>query len=545
MSGVCLWCLAPAARTQGVDRSSPAAELVGLEDEEEPADPPENGLPAPELPGDPLMLPPPRPEDRAGDDAGALPKKDASPDTPDPGELDDPPVEDPALSEVRNWLERQPDTEEELSDELSFIDDRLADQSLEDTESWVIPRERFSSRVLTEEFLSFPVRAPLLRQGFRFSLGASVLYDSNLFLEESGEDSDLAALLSPTFEFRSAPEEVRGVVTARYMPLVRRYLDESSLDTIDHSAEIEARFRGAKGEIAATLDFGKFSVADRIVGTRVDRQSYGLVVDALYDISARSFLEAAWQAFSREDDGVGVSDSETYVLNATAFWRASPFLNVGPSIRHVETSSGALGDRSSWALSAVAAYTPDEAFTIQISAGVEQADGTASSGDSAGFTGAVDLSYQPNNRIILEGGLGYAAINQAVVTEFGQVGGGSQRLTGRLSCIYTPNNDWNLDGTVFVSTNPSPSASGVSVNDRTLQLAATRKLPRGSLTCRGTLTNTQFDSVFGAAPASRDSDGYRLAIDYVRVLSGQDVVLNSSLQWSGNSGVSDWKRLQG
>lgn len=413
--------------------------------------------------------------------------------------------------------------------------------------------ERFDSGVLRNESLPGGFQIPLAREGFRFGVGVQGSYDSNVYLAERGESDDFNMTISPTFEYRSAPPGVPGLVTAIYSPFVRLYLEEDDLSTIDHSASASVSYTGARGSYSVAGNFGRFSRADRFVGGVVETQSFSGSLHAEYRVASRTTLRVDWsEIYSTDSDRgqstqvQGNSDNRTSVGQAALYWQATSKTSIGPSIRYSRSSSATNGDRDSWAFLVVADHSRGESLSLSGSIGVETVE-SDQIGEESGldFTGNFGLTYRPSDRVAVTADVRYEAIPQGNV-QATRSGGGSQNLTGRVEVTYTPNAEWIFGFGAIVDSFPVADLTNYSVGDQTYRAWVTRNLTNGSLTFEGSLSMSDFERV-GAVNAPRtDDESHSLALRYQRNIQvqGQAARANASLQWSQNSGDRDWERLQ-
>lgn len=433
--------------------------------------------------------------------------------------------------------------EPDLFRELDLEDD-ASEEGGETPPSSIVSPDRFDTGVLVRELLPGGRAASLERQGLRFGVDVQGGYDSNLFLDETDEASDFSVVIAPSVEFRSAPEGVRGQVTAQFTPLIRTYLDETDLNTIDYTGGFGVSYAGIKGSFLASVNIASISNADRLASGRVDTESIDGSLSGTYFVTPRMSLDADLRASYREDDQSSVSKNETYLLQLTGFWRASPKLNIGPTVRYTERMSASTGDRDAFAILAAAEYSPEDSLSLNVGIGIENVDDSSMRDDELEPTGNIGLRYRRNDRFELDAFLSYAAINQRSEATFGRAGGGDSSWTGRLGFGYSPNTRWKYRGALGFSTDPSSSSLNVSIDDFKVSAIATRLLSNGSISFRGTLGQSSFNATGLTADFRDEESYYLLGFGYSRSVISERAELTSSLQWSQNSGESDWDRFQ-
>lgn len=408
----------------------------------------------------------------------------------------------------------------------------------------------FDDDILQGELLGGGLLSPLDRQGFRFGIGVQTIYDSNIYAEDEDEDSDISLVVSPSVEYRSAPAGVPGQVMLRYTPFIRLYLDETDLNTVDHSASGTVSFDGPRGSFTVSADYGRFQNVNQYDGGLRETESGSLRASASYQLASRTSLEGSFSARTTTDDGVdgsqggggGSNDQDSLQFQVAAYWQATAKTRFGPSVRYSKSDSDSIGDRDALAFLVVADYVPRDELSFYGSLGVERTGGDADfDEDDTSMTGSFGFDYRPIDRIVLGADLSYQAI-PAGSSRVSRSGGGKQSFTGGVSLGYTPNPDWAFGLDYSADAFPSVDSANYSIGEQSVGGTVTRQLPEGSLGLSGRLGFSDYERT-GTATASRDRQDFRsLSLRYQRPMFAERGSFHSAVQWSDNSGDRDWDR---
>jgi len=356
------------------------------------------------------------------------------------------------------------------------------------------------SETIRRELLPGAITQEYGGEGFLYGLGASGIYDSNLFITESNEESDFSVVVAPWFLYNSAPPGgARFIFTARYSPFARAYLDHSDLNTVDHFGSASLSYQGAKTHLDSGVSYSQFTQSDRYAGGIVEATSFAVSVNGSYELSQKTSLEAAWQANLTDYQSARFSSSDIYNLQVTGYWKATPLLRVGPSLRYSETESVNIGNR--------------QALAFLLSLGYD-------------LPGKIDLTAQ--------GG---------VESEDYERSGSEVGLTGSLGANYAYDALWSFQVSLNYGTVPSPSERNYSIDDLGFRASVTRRLSNGSLTAGAGANLSSYNAV-GPVSALRDDEShYGFFLRHRLQLFGDDVSLNTSLRFSQNSGLQGWSQL--
>jgi hypothetical protein len=106
-----------------------------------------------------------------------------------------------------------------------------------------------------------------LKGGFQFGAAATAVYNSNLFLTDTGEESDVSLNLSPWIAYTTDPEGGSTyAVDVRYAPSYRMFLDNSQFDGLNHDLAAAFRVTLPRTSIRTFLGYSEASASDRLAG---------------------------------------------------------------------------------------------------------------------------------------------------------------------------------------------------------------------------------------------------------------------------------------
>ena len=396
---------------------------------------------------------------------------------------------------------------------------------------------------------------PLEREGFHMGISTKAGYDSNLDLDEANEVADLTLTFAPRFSYRSAPDgvPVPGLVTLRYTPFIRRYLEESDRSRVDHMASADVGFTGTRGQIQTSADYGRFSHADRTVGGRQETESFQALASASYRLAPRTFLEANLLGKISRDQrqdpsmmGPGISsESRNGQIQLAGFWQATAKTRLGPSVRYSGSSTSNRGDRDSWAFLMVADHVPRSNLSLHGTLGVEWFNSDSIFyPEGHGVTGRFAVNYRPSDRIVLAVDLRHEAIPEGV-DSVTRTGGGRRTLTGGARCQYTPNPQWTMVLRANANSFPLASASNYDVNELNYRAMVTRHLPKGSLSVEGTMGFSDYTATGPVTTPISDGRYRSVSLLYERpVWFSERGRFHSTIRWSDNSGNDEWEQWQ-
>ena len=398
----------------------------------------------------------------------------------------------------------------------------------------------------SQELLFSRAGDPLVDQGFRFGLGIQANYDSNIRLDETDEDEDFFVALAPSFEYRSAPEGVPGLVTLRYEPFIRKYVDDDSLDSIDHSASLAVSFDGSRSQFRALVDYDRFASSNTIVQDVADSERFTLSLSGLYEVNDRNTFRAVWDYSIRDlsSDVTASTDDEVSSIELSWDWQATPNLSLGPSVRYADSDSDSFGDSESLGVTLQADYRSPllDKWRFNGEAGIESVDNVFGSDES--FIGGFGLTYLQSETWSFRGNLEYQTITELAGFDLEGASGGDARLTGRLSVIYRPEDSlWSGNLNASYRTLPSPGSAGQTADSFRINAQATRALGIARLTLGASLNQNNF-SIADDDTVREDDTTTRLFVRYNRPVLQERAAFNTSVQWARNSGATDWTRVQ-
>lgn len=251
--------------------------------------------------------------------------------------------------------------------------------------------------------------------GFKGQVGVQVaveaIHDSNLFLTSIGRESDTYLEVTPTVFYDSDPEGgAQYRIFGGYSPTIKRYWNNSNLNTIDHAANVNFEYESARAEILAYLVANQFSGADRFNNGFVEGRLIKGAARMSYQLAPRTSLRGELTARLLDYDSGPNQGFDRYSAEFGVDWDATYRLQLGPAIRFGYTDSKTTGSLQSVAVLGRASFFEEDALNWFASAGFEFTDASRGGGNDLRFTGKLRLHYPINDRWDLYARLGYARL---------------------------------------------------------------------------------------------------------------------------------------
>lgn len=243
--------------------------------------------------------------------------------------------------------------------------------------------------------------------------GLRATYDSNIYIQERNEESDLIFTMSPGIavgwgEFRGAllrsgeirdrldlteAERAQNYFFLDYNPSYHLYTNNSSESSFEHDVRAGGRYTFTKLTLAANARFQTLNETDSDIGGRVEWRAFDARVGADYAINDKTTFEAAFD-YNRRDFEDGRNDITEYRATGWIDRQFSPSANIALGYTHgwVDVDSGANQDFDQVQLRAV--WKATDKLSARVTGGVEWR-GADNREDSTEATFAVGLVYNP------------------------------------------------------------------------------------------------------------------------------------------------------
>lgn len=357
-------------------------------------------------------------------------------------------------------------------------------------------------RVLDDSLLPSEVLAGV-KGGFYLGVDGSVTYDSNFFITDDYNSSELTTVVAPWVVYRTDPEGgAEFSIDARYSPAFLTYLENSDLTGVDHTGSISLKFEGARTRVSAYADYAEVSMADRIAGGFIEGSIFNYGINGSYQLAPRTSLLASWSASKSDYDTGGRSGADVYTSELAGLWDATERLRFGPALRHTLTESDSTGERDAIAVLVKTRYQWGEKLMLAASGGVE---------------------FSKNSR---------------------QGGGRESGFTGAFSADYRLSDRWTLRGALRYATVPSPNDVNLLVNDLSFTAGLIRHFGPSSLEFGFGLGSSDYEAVGAIAAGRRDDEYFSTHLVYRRKLFADRATFDTSLRCSTNDGQKDWSQWQ-
>lgn len=339
-------------------------------------------------------------------------------------------------------------------------------------------------------------------EGLAFTMAVNGEFDSNLFLDETGEVEDFSAVVAPTAWYRSAPSGGALVILeGRYTPVLRGYLDRSDLDSLDHIGSVSLRYQGGRLRLGLEGNASQVENANRFAVTRTQETRYGATFTSEFEVSKKTYLEATLQASSTEYGGVLIGEDRVGA-EVGARWIATPRIQVGPSIGYTVLDSASIGSRKE----------------LEFLLGVDY-----------DLVGRLDLSAKAGMRL---------EKNSRFGGDFGNA-----QFVGELSARYMIGDLWTLSASVTYDTYSSPTHASYAIDDLAVLASLSRTLPNGSLWAGFGINDSNYRAL-GPAAVREDDQVFAAYLGHQMRVFHDQLSLFSTIRFSAASGFADWDRLQ-
>lgn len=339
---------------------------------------------------------------------------------------------------------------------------------------------------------------------FGYSLEMDTDYNSNFFLTDTNEKSELSTRLVPSIRYVSDPEGGANFsLTADYKPVLRKYLHNDNLDGFDQNGELVMNLQGVKTLITLFGDYRELSGSDRLTGDFVEGSLITSGFRGARQIAPRTTINAGWSAAISDFSGNTNQGAEVYTSYFGGLWDATERISLGSTIRYTLSESENIGSLDAWALLMEGRYKLGERIWFSCSLGPQY---TTDSGPSSND-------------------------------------GGTLGLAGDLSAKYVISDLWTWMGSFRSVTVPSPNETNYVVNDFWFLTSIQRQLTRATLSTGLEYRISQFEDVGTVAANRGDENNFTIFTSYSRPLFSERVRMDSMVRYAFNEGLTDWKQI--
>lgn len=163
-------------------------------------------------------------------------------------------------------------------------------------------------------------------------------YDSNLFRDYGGVESDFIYTLKPGFQL-NAGEDALYSLEVNAAEEMLYYRDHSGLNQVNEDYSFRGAYDGGgKTTVSFSGDFETITqntATDNVQGALIRRRQYGLGATVQYEASPKTQLELKprWSAQDYRNFTELYRDQDSYEAGLNAYYRYSPVLKVGLGYR--------------------------------------------------------------------------------------------------------------------------------------------------------------------------------------------------------------------
>jgi hypothetical protein len=342
-----------------------------------------------------------------------------------------------------------------------------------------------------------------IKGGFSSGVGVSSLYDSNLFLERNGPQSELTTIIAPTIRYVTDPEGGAPLsFTAGYQPVARAYLENPDLNGVDHSGDIVMKIEGSKTSISAFTRYDTTSGTDRLTGEFVTSNFLSAGILGVYQIGTKTSAFAGLASDVSDYESSNLVGYQIYSAQIGTFWSVTELLSIGPSLNYTNSKSDNTGEREAWALTMQARYIAANTLVFLASLGID-----------------------------------YAEISR-------QDGNGTAGLTGSMTANYSINERWIWMNSVRYVTVPSANEMNYFLNNFVISTALNRSLQSATIGGGLDLNLSEYEEASEVKYHLGDEKNLSLFIHYKRNVFSERIGFQSMVRYSLNDGRVDWSQVQ-
>ena len=338
-------------------------------------------------------------------------------------------------------------------------------------------------------------------EGFNYRLNTTSTYASNLGLQSSGGDGELALGLGANLSYRTAVDgEALLVGTLSYSPSYQEYFsDQARPGAFSQSLNATLAYNGnaLASNIGASYSVG--GASNRLAGGFVDSGQLGLNGSLSWNYSPKtSFsINASYSDSAFSDSSLNGSQSSSFGFSAS--WLATPLVLVGPYINFGQIKSDSAGEL-----------------------------------DSLGL--GMNFSYELTGKTSLTANVG-------LQTQSFEQGGSGVSFFGEVSATWQPDDIWRVNMGLSTNTIASPTDNNFFINNYDLNLQLTRPLGEGRLSLGSAFSLSQFESA-GSLVTTRESDRFlSFTLGYNRPILQQKVSLNTSAGYQKGFGGREFSNF--
>lgn len=342
-----------------------------------------------------------------------------------------------------------------------------------------------------------------MKGGFSSGVGLSSLYDSNLFLQRKGPQSELTTLLAPTIRYVTDPEGGAPLsITAGYQPVARAYMENPDLNGVDHSGDVALKIEGSKTAISAFTRYDTTSGTDRLTGKFVTSNFLSTGILYVYQIGTKTSAFAGLASDVSDYESSDLVGYQIYSAQIGTFWSATELLSIGPSMNYTHSKSDNTGEREAWALTMQARYIAAETLV---------------------FLGSLGIDYAEISR---EGG------------------NGTTGLTGSMTANYSINERWIWMNSIRYVTVPSANEMNYFINNFVISTALNRSLLRATIGAGMDLNLSEYEEASEVKYHLGNENNISFFVHYKRNVFSERIGIYSMVRYSLNDGREDWSQIQ-
>jgi hypothetical protein len=233
---------------------------------------------------------------------------------------------------------------------------------------------------------------PLLN-GLNMSATVSGLYDSNVNQSMGGtSESDFILSLGGTIGYQTQGSD--WIVGATYRGSYDEYFSEGKYSGYNQGASFIAGYQGAKLDVMYNAGFDLDRGTNRYYSTFVERINIRQGITASYQLSSKTTLASNLGYSFTKANGGNFGDTETFDFGLSAFWQATPLIQVGPGIRYTLRTGSEQTDRHTFGPTLGLNYRLSSKIALTSRVGLDFVDYNNGSSEDTSVSASLGLNYR-------------------------------------------------------------------------------------------------------------------------------------------------------
>ena len=169
-----------------------------------------------------------------------------------------------------------------------------------------------------------------IKGDFGYGIKANTEYNSNFFLTDGDEESDVAVFIAPWIQYTSDPEGgALATFRANYRPTMRFYNDNSDLNNVDQNGDFVLDLQGSRTNVSIFGRYSELTGTDQFTGNFVTGRVFTGGVRGGRQIAPRTSLFGNLSYAKSTFDSSLDEGAQVFTGQLGGLWEYSPRLEIG------------------------------------------------------------------------------------------------------------------------------------------------------------------------------------------------------------------------